>query len=716
MLVEPSPSWREPARLTLWRDGEVEPIRVAWAGQRELDGPAHARFAFEPVEAGRLTFCLDAAGRSGLRAWYADDVSRTGDARFEGGRPVPGELAFRVYRASGPLEAVRDAVAAAARWPWALALGLALLLATGLAGVGLLWAPETRLDVALAAAPGLGLLLLTLGWWLADLAGLAATPAALAAGGAVAAALAARRLWAGGWSGRGDAGWLAALWLATLVTRLAVARDLALPAWVDGVHHSYLTQLLAESGRLPPDFGPLLGFGPFTYHFGFHAYAASVASLAGAAPWDAVLVTGQLLGAAAAPSAYLLTRLYGGSARAALVAGALAGLVSVMPAYFVSWSRFTQLAGLVAFPVWLGLARRAACSRVGAVGAGLASAALLMVHPRVAVLAGALLAAEALVGGPAVVAQARRRAGTLLLAVGAGLVVAAPWLTRLTGSLLPRLSAVGPAVDEANRLDLAPLQSGYDPYLYGLAAAAAVGGLVGGGRGARVALLWLALALAAANPGWLGLPGSYLVSNGSLVISLWLPAAGLVGGLVGWIGAALRDRLGGVGGRLATLVAAPAALVAAIGLAGPTLTALNPSTVLATAADRRALEAAARVLPADAVVATNVREWQLGTYMGADGGYWIGVVTPGRAIAPPILYGLGPPERAAATSERLARWAAASTDAGELAGRMRDSGVEWLFVGERGGPIDARWLTREAGFEPVVVERGAARLLRLRRG
>jgi hypothetical protein len=158
------------------------------------------------------------------------------------------------------------------------------------------------------------------------------------------------------------------------------------------------------------------------------------------------------------------------------------------------------------------------------------------------------------------------------------------------------------------------------------------------------------------------------------------------------------------------------ALAAAIGLAGPTLTALNPSTVLATAADRRALEAAARVVPDDAVVATNVREWQLGTYMGADGGYWIGVVTPGRAIVPPLLYGLGPAARAAATSERLARWAAAPTDAGELADRMRDSGVEWLFVGERGGPIDARWLRREAGFDPVVVERGAARLLRLRRG
>jgi hypothetical protein len=45
---------------------------------------------------------------------------------------------------------------------------------------------------------------------------------------------------------------------------------------------------------------------------------------------------------------------------------------------------------------------------------------------------------------------------------------------------------------------------------------------------------------------------------------------------------------------------------------------------------------------------------------------------------------------------------------------MRDNRVEWLFVGERGGPIDVRWLTAEAGFETVVVERGAARLVRLR--
>jgi hypothetical protein len=221
-----------------------------------------------------------------------------------------------------------------------------------------------------------------------------------------------------------------------------------------------------------------------------------------------------------------------------------------------------------------------------------------------------------------------------------------------------------------------------------------VGGLVGGSHRARIGVIWLALALVAANPGWLGLPGSYLVSNGALAIALWLPASALIGQLVDW----LPPRAA----RLAT----PAILLVAIALGRPALEAVNLSTVLATPADRRALQAAARVLPADAVVAVHVREWQLATYMGADAGYWIGILTPGRAIVPPLLYGLGPADAARATTERLRGWEAAQADPPELLRRMRDSGVQWLFVGERGPPAPA-------GLTPVVVE-GRAGLYRLR--
>jgi hypothetical protein len=684
VLIDTAGPPGEPVRLTLWRDGAAEAIRSAWA---QAGGPGFARFSFEPVaDTGPLALCLDAAAPSGARAWHD-------------GAPDPA-LALRAYRQAGPLTAAEDALAAARRWPWALALGLACLLAPGLALAALaVPGPARRLDVAVAAAPGIGLVALALGWWLTSLAGVPVTALGLGVLVVIAAACASRLALAGGWSGRADAAWLALLWLIVLAARLAPVRDLALPTWVDGVHHTYLADLLAADGRVPAEFGPLLPFGPFSYHFGFHALAATLTILADgavAAP-DAVLVAGQLLGACAAPAAYLLARLYGGTARAGLVAGAVAGLVSVMPAYYVSWSRFTQLAGLVALPAFVLLVHRARERPEIGLAAGAAGAGLLLVHPRVAVMAGLLIAAEQVV--------ARRGWRGLLVTAAAGLAFAGPWLPRLTGSLVPRLGAAGELAGEANAFDLSAIQTAFDPYLYGAAAAALVGGVAAGSRPAFVAALWLGLALVAANPGWLGLPGSYLLSNGALVIALWLPAAALAGHVAASIGGVAGRRLGPAGRAGAARLAAPAILIGGVALGRPALEAVNPTTVLATAADRRALEAAARLLPSDAVVAVHVREWQLATYMGGDGGYWVGLLTPARAIVPPLLYGLGPVETARATTDWLREWEVASERPDDLVRRMRATGVEWLFVGERGR-------TAPIALVPVVLE-GRAGLYRL---
>jgi hypothetical protein len=600
---------------------------------------------------------------------------------------------------------------------------------------------------ALAAAPGVGVLLVTLLWWLASLVRLPVSGALLgaglalaAAGLALAAARPARQVGAGAAPPLGapaadlaEAGWLALLSAATLVVRLATIRDLALPAWVDGVHHTYLTALLIALGGVPADYGPLLPFGPFAYHFGFHALAASAAQLAGAAPADAVLAAGQLLSAAAAPTAYLLARLYGGSPRAALAAGAIAGLVSVMPAYYVSWSRFTELAGLVALPAWLLLARRLAAGRLAALAAGLATAGLLLVHPRVLLMALALGLADLLLNRAAwarpPAARGRAAAGALsvraLLAAAVASAVAAPWAARLLGSLVPRLGVAPPGVEHANALELTAISTAADPAIYGLAAAAAVAGALLGARGPRVALLWLALVAPAANPSWLGLPGSYMLSNGAVVIALWLPAAALAGaGLVRTAAdlaasppiAARLGRLAGADRRLVEHGAALLIVLAGLALSDGASRTLNPGTVLASAEDRRALAAAARVLPADALVAVAVREWQLQTYMGADAGYYVGVLTPGRAVVPPVLYGLGPPEWARAISADLADLERSQLDPAALTARMRRTGADYLYVGSLSPlpPAERAALAGAAELETLVAE-GEARLYRLRR-
>lgn len=586
----------------------------------------------------------------------------------------------------------------------------ALLLVPGLLGAVTLKRRGALADAAdvLAAAPGVGVLAVALGWWAADLVGLPVGPpllaATLGAGGLAGALLVFRTRSAP----RMGAAWLLLLALLCLLTRLAVVRDLALPAWVDGVHHTYITRLLLDHGGVPTDYRPLLDFGPFAYHFGFHALAASAAELSGAPPPDAVLAAGQLLSACAVPAAFLLARLYGASALGALAAGAVAGLVSMMPAYYVSWSRFTELAGLIAAPSWLLLARRAGSGPGAAAVAGLGAVGLLLVHPRVAALAGLLVLVDRLVQPGVWPGRSR----WLPLAPLVAVLAAAPWLARLFGSLVPRLGVPTPGIETANALDLSAISTYQDPWLYGLAAAALVGGLTVGSLGAWTLLAWAALVFVAANPALLGLPGTYMLSNSSVVIALWLPASAVIGCGLGALADAVAGRLNPQLACRMQRVAPVVLLLTAAALTRPPLAALNPGTILATPRDRAVLQRLRDVLPPDALVAVAVREWQLRTFMGSDAGYWIGVITPGRAIAPPLLYGLGPPDHARAISERLARWEAAARDGQALASQMREMGALWLFLGERGA-IDPTALTPDAGFG-LVLEDGPVRLYRLR--
>ncbi len=595
-----------------------------------------------------------------------------------------------------------------------------------------------------ALAPCAGILLVTLGWWLADPLGIRVTYETLEIafgaiglliiGGLVRHIRLTRKDETG--PGRGsrdtvshisanqghpaapphppcsagiDCAWLIVVFVAALVLRLAVVRDLALPAWVDGVHHTYIANLLIAHGGIPTDYGPLLGFGPFAYHFGFHAIVATVAIVGSVESADSVIATGQLLSACAALTAYFTVRLYRGSPRQAIAAATLASLVSFMPAYFVSWSRFTQLSGLIAVPAWLFIARMSGRGPYAAIAAGVASAALLFVHPRVAVMAAAWGLADVAMHQ----ASWHKQWKWLPLAGIAAVLVAAPWLVRVLGELVPRLGVAVEGVDVANEITLAAVSAGNDPYLYALAAAGLVGGLLFTSRAAWVALVWMVLVAIAANPGRVGLPGTYLMSNGAVLISLWLPASCLAGAGVCAVGTRVVNALPRLQLTRVLPLVAPMLIIAALAMSGSVQSSLNPTTVLATAADRRALERMRLLIPNEAPVAVNVRVWQLGTYMGTDAGYWIGVVAPGRSIVPPLLYGLGPVDRARGISERLAAWESAMIDADAIVTWMREQGIVWLFIGERGGPIDATQLTPARGFE-LVLEESTARLWKLR--
>jgi asparagine N-glycosylation enzyme membrane subunit Stt3 len=176
-----------------------------------------------------------------------------------------------------------------------------------------------------------------------------------------------------------------------------MVRDLATPAWVDAVHHALITRLILINGSYPSTYLPLLNFSPTLYHPGFHSIAASFAWLTNLDLPHSLLILGQVLNAFAVFSVYLITKTLTRSAYAGLFAAFITGFITPLPAYYTSWSRYTELTGILLLPVvisliqlWLDGDADGKESWILGLGA-LVAAGLFMIHYRVVVFLACLL-------------------------------------------------------------------------------------------------------------------------------------------------------------------------------------------------------------------------------------------------------------------------------------------------------------------------------------
>jgi hypothetical protein len=507
-------------------------------------------------------------------------------------------------------------------------------------------------------------------------------------------------------------------------TRVKQIENMVLPLWVDSVHHSMIVRLLVDHGRLPDSYAPFIPESTFYYHWGFHAAAAFVAWISGLTASSEVprmvLAFGQLLNVLTFTAVYCAAAVPLRNRRTALLAGTLATLVSIFPAYYVSWGRYTQLAGLLILPAlassfWK-LGRHPRMRRASEVA--LLAAGLVLVHARVTVV----FAVLAVILSAILIMQRRWKGLAWCGAAGiAALLIASPWIVTVLHAPQVRM-IVAPAVEERPRWETSNATPDdlvwvpHNTFLFGLAS----GGLLGFApfrlslptrlaaigwwlllvvllqrRATRkrrtrraawrigIVVLWILLTALLVNLDRFGLPRMRVVTNSATVIMLFLPLSIVGAHLLRFAADAIADEVAPMSRRRAITLAAT--LLIGVTGASRILHIVNPATVLATAADLRALEWIRAATPPGARFAVGVQPWIGGSYIGIDGGYWIPLVAERESILPPGLYPwVMPHDRVASITRFLATWyqSAQTADAAML-GALREHGVTHVYFGER---------------------------------
>lgn len=716
------------------------------------------RITFAPLPDSRgqsYYFYFEGTPGSQVAVWYNSvDAYGEGAAVFNG-QPQSGDLQFKTFYDYSLEMVAGDVLRGLKRHGWLVFPLAGLLLLPGYLALLLAmpaeeW-PDPMLQTTLALGLSVALLpLLLLG---ITLAGVHLTPALFKALIALMAVATLYRLWLLRW--RPLAVWrepghrpaltvFLLLMGLTVILRMLQARELVVPAWVDGVHHTMITQLIARQGRVPSDYRPFLDIGSFIYHFGFHTLGAGLVWLTGQPVPQAVLVMGQALNAAVGVGIYGLTVTLMGTGRssvqagrrAAVIAGLVAlgvvGTISLMPAYYVTWGRYTQLTGLVVLPAAAMLSERwLAGGERWALGlGGVAVAGLGLVHYRVLVFYGVFIGALLVYKGLGSIRQTvspritrmnsdavprngaeaeiepdigkyLARAAVLTCVV---LLLLSPWITRLLITLVPTGRGAGWFRGQAafNAVPRGLIDVGYDRVLLRLALLSLLLGLIWWPRLSILIALWVAGAVLAANPNLIGLRETWLLSNATLVITLFLPMAILTGALAGAAADAVLIRLPpGWQSGVAFGMAGVFLLGMTIG-AWRAIDIVNPITIIVTKDDMAAMRWIRQNTEPDAGFVTNVRIWQFRAYMGADGGYWIPLLTGRRTLVPPAIYSFGSREyyyQVQDTLERLAQISDAQDP--RLEELMQRYDLKYVYLGAKGGQLSPKSFLNHPGYEPI---------------
>ncbi|HEX9921117.1 MAG TPA: hypothetical protein VGD99_00500, partial [Anaerolineae bacterium] len=326
--------------------------------------------------------------------------------------------------------------------------------------------------------------------------------------------------------------------------RIAIVKELKIPMWADSYHHTLISQLIIDNHGLFSSWLPYVPLKTFTYHFGFHSLAVGYHWLSGVELTRAIIVTGQVINFLTVLTSYLLAYQLTRKRWAGNFAALFVGLISPMPFFYFNWGRYPQLSGLALLPIAIVLTlhllnQKKVDIKLGAV-TSLAITGLVLSHYVVFVfflLFGGLFSLYKFIE----LRSDRQVWRELVLKLGLvgviGGVLSAPWMWNLLGgrSLFIAAKTIerganNPAIQAHNVVgNLTFFLTGhwYILALLGL-------GWASWRREKWVILvaIWAGSLLLLSNPHYAYLPGTGLINNFAVFISLFLPISVLLGNLV----------------------------------------------------------------------------------------------------------------------------------------------------------------------------------------
>jgi len=516
-----------------------------------------------------------------------------------------------------------------------------------------------------------------------------------------------------------------------MLVRIAMVRDLAAPAWVDSIHHGMLTRIILEHGRFPVTYAPYIDLPHANYHIGYHSTLAVFQWLSGMKLHTGMLLYGQVLNALSIFSAYLFTFTFTRSRLAGLFAAFLTGLFSPMPAYYASWGRYTQLAGLLILPAASALMIHL-WPTIDSVSAGsilrdrrirwtalavIACAGLSLTHYRVAAFLAVLIAAHWLTYNTQALWRGKlnQTIGCSFLSITAvslfAILLTLPWWsTTITGLVAPMSYALSSTTQRPD------LFAGFAWNLLTAAYGKQVIVLAGLGLTLSIlmrrwfwfsVMLWVAGMFLIANMAALGIPWLNFVNNLSVEIALYLPLCLFGGYFTSWLLELLQRRVSACNSRPVIITGTLIGFVVALYAARALLPILNPVTFLFRAPDEPAIDWVEKNLPEDARIMINPFLWGYGVYAGADGGFWISPLAGRVTIPPPVLYGMAnDPDSFDTIISYTNKVLDLSDDPEGLHSHMNELGVKYVFLGARGGVLSPKDLQENPLFEMLYNDNG----------